>query len=105
MGDPTPRSTGDIIEAANTRPLTPIADFWRHLSHIKFHLRYRDALIQAGISEGKAAEIGEVLRIHIERIVEGIENATYAMREIVGEVDDMRRQAASAQPGDARFKV
>lgn len=105
MASSTPRSTNEIIEAADTKALTPVADFWRHLSHVKFHLRYRDALIQAGISEGKAAEISEVLRIHTERIVEGLENATYAMREIVGEVADMRRQAASAQPDDARFKI
>lgn len=105
MGNPTPKSSSELIAAADTVPLTPVAEFWEHLLYIKFDERYCDALIQAGIPASIAADAAGVIRLHTQRITEGVRQAIDSMREIVAEAATMQRQARAGQPDDSQFKI
>lgn len=107
MGSASPRNSTDMIAASaeGAKSIQPHLDYWTYLQRIKFHDTYYASMLQAGIPQSKAEEIREVIRIHITRIADSLETATYAMREIIGEVADIRGKARTGQTGDARFKI
>lgn len=105
MANPTPRSSSDLINSADARPLTPIFEFWQHLQHIKFHERYHTAMLEAGIPQGKADEISTVVRVYIDRIAAGLESSIYSMRELVSEVDVIRRSVSTRRSTGSYFRV
>lgn len=101
----TARSTQDLInQAADTKGIQEQLDFWKHLQHVQFHERYFTAMIEAGIDQGKAAEVMQMMRHYIAKIVEGLDSATYLMREVVAEALDVQGRARNANT-QSRFKI
>jgi hypothetical protein len=99
-------SSNQLIEqaVADAAKLQPVFEFWNRLQQIKFHQAIREALIAQWVDPGKADELSEVMRVHIERISSGMDNAIYSLKEIVAEMADARSRVDKAGPS-ARFKI
>lgn len=91
----TPRTTHALIAEASDHlaKMQGPAEFWERMNNIKFADDYHRALLAAGVQPGKADEIAAMVRQYISRISDGVETATYLLKELIGEVDSARALA------------
>lgn len=102
----TPRNTALLI-SRTVEDLTKIqapSEFWERLHQTRFADRYYEALLAAGMPEGKADETAAMVRQYIARISAGLEQATYLLKELASEVDEARRRAG-VQLNEGGFRV
>jgi hypothetical protein len=102
-----PKSTAELIgmTAEHGRILQPVEEYWTHLFNGKFEQTYRAALETTVLPMAKIDEAVEVMRVHLERISDGVAQANYSLREMATELDAVRREADRSGDPQSRFKI
>lgn len=104
----SPRSSEEIIgmTADHGRQIQGPEEYWSHLEQLRFHERYRNALVDIGMPLENATDHAYMVRTYIERIAGGLRDANYLIRQLAGELNAAQQETRGwPQQAGARFRV